>query len=178
MLLETPRLQLRPFTEADVDDLARIHSDPAVARFLGAGPPPDRAATWRTVATYLGHTVIRGYGPFAVIERSTGRLLGRSGPWYPDGWPDLEVGWVIDPARWGEGFATEAGRASLDHCFSALGAAEVVSLIQPANAASVRVAEKLGARPERRLHDFLGALVVDVYVHRPAGTAPAGMVTR
>lgn len=170
MLLTTRRLLLRPFTEADVDDLTRIYADPAVVRYLGDGRPLDRAATWRAVATYLGHTQMRGYGPLAVVERSTGRLLGRSGLWYPEGWPGLEVGWVVDRDRWGEGFATEAARASLDHCFSTLGAAEVISLIQPENVASVRVAEKLGARVERRLHDFLGAPNVDVYVHRPVVT--------
>lgn len=169
MLLETPRLLLRPFTEADVDGLARMYADPEVIRYLGDGRPLDRVATWRAVAVYLGHTVLRGYGPFAVVERSSGRLVGRSGPWYPEGWPGLEVGWVIDRERWGEGLATEAARASLDHCFGALGASEVVSLIQPANVASVRVAEKLGARPERRIHDFLGVPDVDVWVHRPAG---------
>jgi RimJ/RimL family protein N-acetyltransferase len=172
VLLETQRLLLRPFTETDVEELARIYADPEVTRFMGEGRPLDRAGTWRAVAGYIGHLAMRGYGVLAVVERSTGRLLGRSGPWYPEGWPGLEVGWVIDRARWGEGFATEAGRASLDHCFDVLGAHEVISLIQPGNIASVRVAEKLGARPERQLRDFLGAPIVDVYVHRSPTAAP------
>ncbi|HET9051865.1 MAG TPA: GNAT family N-acetyltransferase [Candidatus Dormibacteraeota bacterium] len=165
-VIETPRLLLRPFTEADVDALAAIYAVPEVMRYIAGGQTFDRPATWRSVATYLGHGVMRGYSILAVVEKSSGRLLGRSGPWYPDGWPGLEVGWVIDRARWGEGFATEAGGASRDWCYTALGAEEVISIIHPDNTRSARVAERLGARLERRLADFSGIPLVDVWVHR------------
>ena len=165
MVIETPRLLLRPFTEDDVGALAAIYANPDVMRFLAGGQVFDRAQTWRSVALFLGHQVMRGYSILAVVEKSSGRLLGRSGPWYPEGWPALEVGWVIDRARWGEGFATEAGRASLDYCYSALGATEVVSIIHPDNERSAHVALRLGARRDRQMRDFLGVPVVDVYVH-------------
>lgn len=163
--ITTDRLLLRPFAEADLDDFARINADPRTSRYLGDGAPIDRAATWRSIALFLGHIAMRGYGVLAVVERESGTLLGRSGPWFPEGWPDLEVGWVIDPARWGEGFATEAGGASLRWCWEVLDAPTVCSLIRPANAASIRVATKLGARLDRTVDGFLGGSA-QIWVYR------------
>jgi RimJ/RimL family protein N-acetyltransferase len=164
LVLETQRLLLRPFTEADVDDLTRLYGDPAVMRHLGDGSPLDRAASWRQVAIFMGHMEMRGYSILAVVEKATGQFLGRAGPWFPAGWPALEVGWVIDPSRWGEGFATEAGRASLAYCWRTLRATEVCSLIRPANAASIRVAVKLGATLHRVIPDFIGG-PAEMYMH-------------
>ena len=163
-IIETRRLRLRPFRESDVDALAEIYADPETIRFLG-GKPLDRADTWRQIAMFMGHCEIRGYSVLAIEERATGTLLGRSGPWFPEGWPMLEVGWVVDSRRTREGIATEAGRASLDWSFSNLGVDQICSLIRPDNLASARVAEKLGARVERQLEDFFGG-PANVWVHR------------
>ena len=78
----------------------------------------------------------------------------------------LEVGWVVDPLRRGEGIATEAGRASIDWCFAQLGASEVCSIIRAENIPSARVAARLGAKIERVLPEFFGA-PADLWVHRP-----------
>jgi RimJ/RimL family protein N-acetyltransferase len=165
--ITTPRLLLRPFRESDLDDLTRLNADPQVMRYLGNGKPMTRAESWRQIATFLGHQQMRGYSILAIEERSTGQFLGRSGPWFPVGWPMLEVGWGVVPERQGEGVATEAGRASLDWCFANLGVDRVCSLIRSQNAPSIRVAEKLGATLDHQLEEFLGE-PADVWVHRPA----------
>ena len=164
IVIETARLRLRPFCEEDLDALARINADPEVTRYLGDGKPLSRVETWRQIATFLGHQEMRGYSILAIEERATGALLGRSGPWFPEGWPMLEVGWAVDSRRRNEGIATEAGRASLDWCFANLGVDRVCSLIRPDNLPSVRVAAKLGATTERRLDDFLGG-PADLWLH-------------
>jgi RimJ/RimL family protein N-acetyltransferase len=171
VIIETRRLRLRPFTEADLEDLARINADPEVTRYLGDGKPLDRAQSWRQIATFIGHMQMRGYSILAIEERSTGALLGRSGPWFPEGWPMLEVGWAVDSKRRGEGIATEAGRASLQWCYANLRVDEVCSLIRPDNAPSARVAVKLGARIDRRIDDFLGG-PADLWLHRRPHSLP------
>jgi RimJ/RimL family protein N-acetyltransferase len=148
--LETQRLLLRQFREDDLDAWARITSDPEVMRYVG-GSALTREEAWRSLGYMLGHWKIRGFGLFAAEEKATGELVGRIGLYQPEGWPGLEVGWLVARARWGEGFASEGGAASLAHAFGALGARRVISVIEPLNAASIRVAEKLGERfAERR----------------------------
>jgi RimJ/RimL family protein N-acetyltransferase len=143
--LETPRLLLRQFREDDLDAWARITSDPEVMRYVG-GSPLSREEAWRSLGYLLGHWKIRGFGLWAAEEKKTGALVGRIGLYQPEGWPGLEVGWLVERARWGEGFASEGGAASLAHAFLALGAQRVISVVEPPNAASIRVAEKLGER--------------------------------
>lgn len=143
--LRTERLLLREFRESDFDAYARICADPEVMRYLGNGEPLTRSQAWRSMAMVLGHWTLRGYGLWAVEELASGRCIGRIGLFNPEGWPGLEVGWLVAREHQGRGFATEGGRAALMHARDALGAPRVISLIRPANAASIRVAEKLGA---------------------------------
>jgi len=147
--METERLMLRQFRESDLDAFAEIYADPEVMRFIGEFKPIDRADTWRALATNLGHWQLRGYGMWAVEEKASGRLLGRVGLWKPEGWPELEVGWMLHRAYWGRGLASEAGRASIDAAFRILGVKHLISIIHPENAASIRVAERLGETFER-----------------------------
>ena len=149
--LETERLVLRPFALADADAYALICADPEVMRWVRDGQPLTRAAAWRSIATYLGHWQLRGYGFWALEEKATGRLVGRAGLWNPEGWPGIEVGWLLARDVWGRGYATEAARAALDFAFDRLDAAHVVSVIHPENARSIRVAERLGERCERTM---------------------------
>lgn len=146
--IETERLLLRQFDEKDLDAFAGIVADPEVMRFMGG--PRDRASAWSDMARMLGHWALRGYGLWAVEDKRDGALLGRAGLWRPEGWPGLEIGWLIARDRWGQGLATEAARASVDYAFDGVGVERVISLINPANTASIRVAEKLGERLESR----------------------------
>ncbi len=161
LTLETERLLLRPFREADLDAYARICADPEVMRHMGDGQPLSRPDAWRQMAFFLGHWQLRGFGLWAAEHRATGALIGRIGLHQPEGWPGLEVGWLLGRAWWGQGLATEGGRAALEHAFHRLGAIHVISVIQPGNAASIRVAEKLGERLER--HEVLNGIAVAIY---------------
>jgi RimJ/RimL family protein N-acetyltransferase len=149
-VIETSRLILRSLTEADVEPFFDIHQDPEVMRYLVLGTQAGGVTqAWRSIAMMLGHWQLRGYGPWAIVERATGEVIGRTGLWNPAGWPGLEIGWVIRRSRWGQGFATEAARAALEWTWRELDVNEVVSIIHPDNTRSIRVAEKIGARFDR-----------------------------
>lgn len=146
----TQRLTLCGLTEQYLDEFTRLQYAPRVAEWLGGVQDPvpswerQKEDTWRVMATFLGHWALRGCGQWALVETATGRLVGRAGLWFPEGWPGLEVGWLVDPDRWGEGFATEAGRAAVDVAFDSLDADEVISVTRPDNARSRRVMQKVG----------------------------------
>lgn len=123
-------------------------ADERVARWFG-GAAGDRPEAWRTMALFLGHWTLRGHGQWAAVERETGQFVGRVGLWQPEGWPGLEVGWAIAPDRWGRGYATEGGRASIAWAFDQLDVDEVISVTLPDNLASRRVMEKVGLRYDR-----------------------------
>lgn len=142
--IETERLVLRGWDDGDLDAFAAMSSDPEVMRFIGG--PMDRAESWRRMALHAGHWALRGYGNWALERRADGVLIGRAGLWRPEGWPGLEVGWKLARAAWGQGYATEAATATVQWARTALGATELVSLIDPENVASARVAQRLGMR--------------------------------
>jgi RimJ/RimL family protein N-acetyltransferase len=99
------------------------------------------------MAMFLGHWQLRGFGMWAAAHRTTGQLIGRIGLHYPEGWPDRELGWALRRQFWGQGFATEAARAAARYAFQQLDWDHLISLILPRNAKSIRVAERLGAKP-------------------------------
>jgi RimJ/RimL family protein N-acetyltransferase len=145
--LETERLLLREWRPADLGAHAAMCADPEVMRHLGG--PVDAAASWRSMALHAGHWALRGYGNWVVERKADGAMLGRAGLWNPEGWPGLEVGWKLARDAWGQGYATEAAAAAVGWAWSALGAERLISVIALDNAASVRVAERLGMRPLR-----------------------------
>lgn len=138
-VLQTPRLLLRRFGAADVGTVQSWALDEEFTRFL---PGFDAA---RSIERATAHWRDHGFGPLAVVERESGELVGRSGPAFHRMWPgDPEVGWWIRPGRWGRGYATEAGAASVEWALGELGFARVVSITLAGNAASRRVMAKLG----------------------------------
>lgn len=166
---ETPRLILRPPVEADLDAYIEIHGDPEIRKHLTiVGGRGGRVAAWRTLALVVGHWHLRGYGQWTVVERSTGQIIGRAGLWNPEGWPGLEVGWVIGRPHWGNGYATEAAQAAVDFAFESTSTDRVISLIQPDNHRSIRVAEKIGQRFEGTT-SLEGTEMLVYAIHRPVG---------
>jgi RimJ/RimL family protein N-acetyltransferase len=151
LLLNTPRLLLRPLSEVDFDDYAALCSDAEVMRYVGDHGSLSREDAWRQFAMLVGHWTIRGYGMWALEERFSGAFVGRVGLHYPDGWPDREVAWALVRTYWGRGFAFEAATAVLRVAFDTLGWQRIISLIAPANLRSIRLAERLGQRYERTL---------------------------
>jgi RimJ/RimL family protein N-acetyltransferase len=152
--LETDRLLLRMFREDDLEEYAEIVGDPEVTRYLSDGRPLARWEAWRQMAMILGHWQLKGYGPWAVQEKSSGRLLGRIGFFNPEGWPGFELGWVLKRDSWGKGYATEGARRALDYGLADMGRDHIISLIHPENLASIRVAERLGEKLEGRTRLF------------------------
>lgn len=143
-VLETGRLRLRAFGEQDTDPLYELMQDPDVVRYIGDRRVPTRQEVWRAIAGYIGHWALRGYGLWAVDDRETGELVGRIGLINPAEWPGPEVAYTIGKRWWGRGLATEGARAAMDWAFRNLDFDELISLIDPANVASIGVAARLG----------------------------------
>jgi RimJ/RimL family protein N-acetyltransferase len=144
-LLETPRLLLRPFGPGDAVLVHRVYSDPVVMRYVATGPMTDLAVTERLLADYDAHQRRLGYSFWAVVERSSGALIGDAGLYRtPAG--EVELGYTLGAEWWGRGYATEAAGAWLECAFGSLGISEVVALAEPANVGSLHVLEKLGMR--------------------------------
>ena len=165
--LETERLRLRMWREEDdFEEYARMCADPDVMRYLG-GKTFDRLEAWRHMALLVGHWHLRGYGHWAVEEKSSGKFIGRLGFQNPQGWPGFEIGWTLGREHWGKGYASEGARRALDYAFDEMGRDHVISLIHPDNKNSIRVAERLGEKYEGRTQ-LLGLDVLIYGVDRGA----------
>jgi RimJ/RimL family protein N-acetyltransferase len=165
--IETERLTLRLYTLDDLDAVERMVAKAEVMKFTG-GQITKRLDAWGFIARTLGHWALRGYGMYAVVEKASGTLVGRIGLLNPETWPDIEIAWTLDSAHWGKGLATEAATAVGRVGFHHLKAKRLISLINPNNLPSIRVAERLGATREG-MTDFFGPEdKVYVYRHDPA----------
>ena len=120
--LGTHRLILRMFRESDLDAYAAMWRDPDVMRFVGDGYPLSRAEAWRNIALILGHWQLRGFGLWAVEERTTGILVGRVGCWRPEGWPGMEIGWGASAAVLGPWLCHRGGAYGNGRCLCPYGA--------------------------------------------------------
>ena len=146
--LETERLLLRPTRAEDFDAWAEFAAHPVSMRFLG-GPQP-RAIAWRAFVAMAGSWALYGFGMFSVIEKASGRWLGRLGPWRPEGWPGNEIGWGLIHDVSGQGFAYEGAVAAIDWAFDTLGWDEMIHCIDDGNERSIALATRLGSRWQRR----------------------------
>jgi [ribosomal protein S5]-alanine N-acetyltransferase len=146
MVLETKRLILREMTLQDVDDLFEVLSDPEAMQFY---PQPfDRPMTQAWIERNIQRYAQHGFGLWALVLKENGKLIGDCGLVVQevDGAEEIEVGYHIHRDLWRKGLATEAAQACCDCGFSQLGFHKLISLIDPANIASRRVAEKNGMR--------------------------------
>ena len=155
-VIETPRLRLTALTERHFNDYAAMLADPDSTRWVGDGEPLDRANAWRSLAMLLGHWQLRGYGMWALELIESGEFIGRTGLMCPEGWPDLELGWMLKPEYRHQGYATEASNAVLDFAWTHLHAPRVISLVRIGNDASDRLAERLGGEHLEDM-DFYGS---------------------
>jgi RimJ/RimL family protein N-acetyltransferase len=170
--VHTERLVMRGFREDDLDELAAISADAEVTRWVGDENGLSRQETWRRMAYWVGHWELRGFGQWALEERETGRLVGRTGLLQPEGWPGLEVGWLVAHEHWGRGIAPEAGRAAIEWAREELGADRIISLIEDHNHNSARVAEKLGMRVEGRTRILDEQIEVRIFAADLATSSP------
>jgi RimJ/RimL family protein N-acetyltransferase len=143
--LTTPRLHLRPFTLADHEAIHVVYADPEVMRYVGHGAHRTIAETANALRIYGDVLAQRGFSFLAVTERATGAVIGDGGL-HPMGsvGPDVELGYTLARSVWGRGYATELGRALIEHAFRELGVPRVVAQVEPANAPSRNVLAKLG----------------------------------
>ena len=150
--MTTERLTARRFVPRDVDGLARVFAKSEVWQF-----PYGRGFTRAETESFLDAQISPwgacGVGCWVVVEQATDRIVGYAGlsvpTFLPEVLPALEVGWRFDPEVWGRGYATEVARAAIAEAFTTLGLDEICSVPQAENAASVRVAERIGMRRDR-----------------------------
>lgn len=153
VIAKTPRLIIRQFHPGDGEAMDRVFGDPEVMRYGDGVRTPQWVRSW-IVGWVDEHYQRWGFGSWAVVEKSTSAVIGYCGlsrfPGRCAG-DEAEIGFRLARAHWGRGLATEAAMAVCAHAFDALGLPRLVALIDPANAASIRVAEKIGLRYEREV---------------------------
>ncbi len=147
--LETERLQFRQWHESDFEKVAKFFIDGDNVKYVGGLKNGEES--WRLIATYIGHYQLKGYSYPAVVEKSTGELIGTVGLWNSELWPEMELGYWIFNEMQGKGYATEAGIAVKNYAFDVLKTSSLVSYIDPENQASVSVAERLGAQEDGKM---------------------------
>ena len=142
--LTTENLRLRPFTPQDTPAMHQILNGRDVLKYFPGPQTVTKAQVDRMINRLMAHWQEHGYGLWAVEQHTTGALLGRCGLQRIPETDEVEIDFILEPACWGQGFATEAGQASLQFGFAQLNLKEVVGIVHPDNLASQRVLQKLG----------------------------------
>jgi RimJ/RimL family protein N-acetyltransferase len=161
-ILETDRLILRHLERDDLEGLYALYRDPEIRRYFPEGTL-SRDETREELEWFLdGHPEHPELGLWATIHKESGEFIGRCGllPWTIDERPEVEVAYLLAREFWGQGLATEAARAIVGHAFERLEVTRLVCLIDPANLASIRVAERIGMTFEKRLADESGPFLL------------------
>ncbi len=149
-VLQTPRLLLRPFALADFDAYAACWTDESMARWTRSGLPITRNDAWPRFLQIPGHWALRGFGIWAVEDKSSGAVIGETGfvdlmrDYDPavNGLPEMD--WAIVPVAQGKGYASEAAQECLNWGRAHFGPVRVLAAMNAVNTASRRVAEKCG----------------------------------
>ena len=152
-VLDTERLFLRHFHISDDDAIYGVFGDDEVMHFGEGVQTREWVDTWLRTCLERYHRTW-GFGPYAVVERTTQDVIGYCGLFYfPDvnGRPEVEIGYRLARSAWGQGFATEAAGAVRDYAFNNLGMKRLIAIIDPANIASIHVAEKIGMQYEQNV---------------------------
>ena len=162
--IETERLILRGFRESDLAALWEIESDEEMTRFTGGEQNEDQ--TWRFMAVMIAHWTLRGFGPFALEEKSSGALVGYCGPWATPKFVEPEICYTLSRHFQGKGYATEALKAALNFVYFDLGWKTATSYIDSKNYPSQAVSKKMGAVKEQTDVQS-GDFIVDIWRHLP-----------
>lgn len=152
--LESERLVLRMFREEDWRCMHTHYGNADCTRYT-VGRALSEGESWRQTATLAGHWLLRGYGPYAVEEKSSGAMIGAVGLWYPVDFPEREIKWALLPEYQGRGYASEAARAVQAMAAEVYPGQPPISFIHRDNLASIRVALSVGATLENEV-DFRG----------------------
>jgi ribosomal-protein-alanine N-acetyltransferase len=151
IILETPRLRLRRTRHTDIPALMALWIDPEVMRYMGG--PREESTLRRAFGQAADDPLAEAYDLWPVEEKATGEVVGECGLISKEieGMDEIELVYVIAHSRWGLGYATEMASALKHHAFDTLGLWRIVSLIDPENAGSRRVAEKVGMAFEKEV---------------------------
>lgn len=153
--LETQRLRLRAFQPADLAPYTeRIFGDPAVMKYLPKRDAPAVERAQRTMDFFNDQWAQMPYGPWAVERKADGELIGHCGLRYIAEIGETEVLYAFGQAYWGQGYATEAARASVDFGFNQKGLERIIALAVPENIGSRRVMEHCGLKYEKEIQLF------------------------
>ena len=163
--IETDRLILRRWAADDACAMEAIWREPQIWQSLQPGQPfdPNR---WRSMLDrHVQHWDLYGFGLWAVTTPQDAQPMGWIGASHPTFVPELaaevEIGWTLRPALWGQGLATEGASAAIDATFAELPNDRVVSLIHPRNERSIAVATRLGmSRAGEAVPPDLGQLLM------------------
>lgn len=166
--LESQRLLLRQFQHEDWPAMHAHYSDLACTQFTFRRALSE-GESWRAMASMLGHWVLRGYGPYALQEKATGQVIGATGLWYPNDWPEPEIKWALTRAYWGKGFASEAVRRVQAMVNDNLPELPLISFIHSENTPSIQLALAVGTTLDKTV-PFRGD-TWHIYRH-PAETNP------
>jgi ribosomal-protein-alanine N-acetyltransferase len=149
VILETSRLRFATWMREDWKEFQKIATDPLVVRYLGTGEawPDERVQEF--VARQCENWEEHGICLWKVLPKASDKLIGICGLQRLPGGPDVEIGWWLAPAHWGDGLATEAARHALAYGFEVGKLERIVAIAQAANRDSLRVMEKIGMRFER-----------------------------
>lgn len=163
MIIETERLILRKPQARDWQATWAFYQS---ERSKGFGGPFGLHEAWRHFAYEIGHWEIRGYGMFTVTMKGADTALGIVGPWFPEDWPEPEIGWSVFDGAEGKGIAFEAATAAIDFARNTLGWSSFVSYISPDNTRSAALAKRLGAAFDPNAPRPHGEPLEKVHVYR------------
>jgi ribosomal-protein-alanine N-acetyltransferase len=169
LVATTPRCRLRLLRPGDAAPLQRLYGDPEAKRFVGAdGTARTPEQTLAGVARLIDHQRRHGFSLWAVERREDGEVIGVAGLVLEElVGPEVEVVYELVRDSWGQGIATEVGRACLDVAFGPLGLDRVIALSYPENGPSVRVMQKIGMVADGEVEAY-GRRMVRYLAERPA----------
>jgi RimJ/RimL family protein N-acetyltransferase len=168
VILETERLLMRPWRDDDRAAFTALAHDPRVVQYVHGGTPYAEHEIDEFLGRQSRQLAEHGVCMGALVEKASDRVVGVAGIQPLGTTGDLEIGWWLATDVWGRGYATEAGRAAMDHVLVTLGRPRVLAIIHPDNMPSKRVAARLGMRHEgtvtgAQLGHRLPHIVVDLY---------------
>lgn len=147
--IETPRLQLRPFTPDDVDDLHRLYSHRDLFKYMSNEKPLLWEQARAVIDAFTENWKRHHFGVWAVVDRNNQRLIGHCGFKFLENTPDVQIGYLLSQSYWGRGLTTEAAAAVLRYGFEVAKLKRIVAIAKPENIASRRVMEKIGMKYEK-----------------------------
>lgn len=163
--IETERLIFRKYTDGDFDFLQSLLADPEVVRFIGNGNTRNRSEALEFLYwIYRSYREAPAIGLRVMFREKDNQRIGHAGlvSQLVDGTEEFEIGYWVASAYWGQGYAKEAAAAIRDYAIHQLGKKRLISLIQPGNLASKKVAQSVGMTLEKEI--IMGGKDVCVYV--------------